>query len=231
MSDRPHIDPKFDEELALLRRRLLVMAGRVEEMVDDSCHALLHLGAGRPSVSRSRDRQVNQDECDIDDACMRLLARWQPTATDLRFVMLCLKVVTDLERLGDLTVNMGERTEELMQRGYRGSLMGIPELAKATAAMVHMAIDALARVDGVRAQVVIDRDNAVDEMHKRLFRDLLDRMAVPIHDVEAMVSLQSVGKYLERMADHATNIAEQVIFLVNSRDVRHLSNRVNSDPS
>jgi phosphate transport system protein len=231
MTEKTHTDRNFDDELGRLRRHLLAMAGRVEQMVDEGCRALLARDAARSAENKGRDRQVNQDECDIDDAALRLLGRWQPMASDLRFILLCLKVVTDLERLGDLAVNMGERNGELVAMGYQGPLLGIPELADRTARMVHGAIEALAAVDGQKAQVVIDADEGVDQLHKQLFRSLLDRMATQPEDLEAIVALQSCGKYLERMADHATNIAEQVIFLVASRDVRHLGNRIAARPT
>lgn len=216
-----HSDRAYAAELQEVRNRILLMAGHVESMIARSVRAL---GERDPALARETiaiDAEVNLAECDVDDMCLALLARWHPGAADLRFVTLALKMVTDLERIGDLAVNICERAIDLSQIQRLRSYENIYRLADLVQPMVHDAIDAF--VDGCidGAEAVIARDDAVDALYDRVFGEILAEMHDDPASIQRGVHVQSVAKWLERMADHATNIAEQVIFMVQGEDVRH----------
>jgi phosphate transport system protein len=156
---------------------------------------------------------------------LRILARRQPVASDLRFIAIALKVVTDLERMGDLGVNICERVMELSAEPGLKPLLDLPRMAQETRAMLREALDALVARDAVRAQAVIDRDHLVDALYAQLFTELLSHMSENPRHVYRATRLASIGKYLERIADHATNVAEMVVFMVRGQDVRHLAGR------
>jgi len=219
---RKHTDREFENELAALRQRILLMAGRVEEMIALAMRALVEED---PELARStirRDGQVNQDEIDIDEKCLTLLARWQPMASDLRFITHASKMVTDLERIGDLAVNVCERVIDLHAAGFHGAYVKIPQMAGIAQEMLHSAVDAFVAGDAEKAEAVVARDDAVDDLYHDTFLGLLGRMSAGTEPVVRCVAVQNIAKYLERIGDHATNLAEQVIFMVRGRDVRHI---------
>ncbi|MEM6274294.1 MAG: phosphate signaling complex protein PhoU [Myxococcota bacterium] len=218
---RAHTDREFENELRVLRQRLLAMAGWVEEMIANSVRSVVE---NDPELARETielDRNVNRAELETDELCMVILARRQPMASDLRFITLALKMVTDLERIGDLAVNISERALDLCRAPQLKPYHDIPQMAEVVQSMVHDAIDAFVKADASKAYDVIARDDTVDDLYVRAFRDL---MAIMIRDpgaVERGIHVQSIAKFLERMADHSTNLAEQVIFMVKGKDVRH----------
>jgi phosphate transport system protein len=167
-----------------------------------------------------RDAAVNRLELDIDDLCLRILARRQPVASDLRFINIALKLVTDLERIGDLAVNMCERAIELNQEPALDPSVDFSKMAEAVRTMVREALDAFVQADPVRAQAVIEQDRAVDSYYAQIFRQLLSMMNDP-QSIYRATRVQSVAKYLERIGDHATNLAEMVVFMVKGQDIRH----------
>lgn len=218
---RKHTDREFDAELTTLRQRVLLMAGRVEEMIALALRALVEGDADLARATIKRDGQVNQDEVDIDEICLSLLARWQPMASDLRFITHASKMVTDLERIGDLAVNICERALDLQAAGFGGPYVRIPLMAGIVQEMLHGAVDAFVAGDAEKAEAVVARDDEVDTLYHDLFVGLLERMATGTEPVVRCVSVQNVAKYLERIGDHSTNLAEQVIFMVRGRDIRH----------
>ncbi len=216
-----HTDREYENDLKKLRERLLKMAGRVEEMIADSVKSLVERDVELARRTIDADRLVNRAEVEVDELCMVILAKRQPVASDLRFVTLSLKMVTDLERIGDLAVNICERALDLGEDAPLKPWVDVPRMGSIVQAMVRDAIDAFVAGDVDRAQSVIDRDKALDELYIRVFRDLLASMLDDGSKVERGIHAQSVAKWLERMGDHATNLAEQVIFMVKGKDIRH----------
>ncbi len=216
-----HIDREFESELDQLRQKLILMAGRVEEMIRQAIKAIV---TGDSALARNTvlmDRGVNRAEREIDELCLLILAKRHPLASDLRFVTLALKMVTDLERIGDLAVNLCERAVDLAGRRLVVPTSGIERLADAVQAMVRSAIDAFVAHDVDRAEAVIASDDHVDDGYHDLFEAILAAMTADPTAIEEGIHLQSVCKVLERIGDHATNLAEEVIFLVRGTDVRH----------
>lgn len=218
---KAHTDREFENELRVLRERLLAMAGWVEQMIAQSTRALVERDDDLAKSTIELDRNVNRTELETDELCMVILARRQPMASDLRFITLALKMVTDLERIGDLAVNICERAIDLNKQAQLKPYRDIPRMADTVQSMVHDAIEAFVRGDSETAYDVIDRDDLVDDLYADVFRDLLNIMTSDPSAVERGIHVQSVAKFLERMADHSTNLAEQVIFMVKGKDVRH----------
>ncbi|MCB9487859.1 MAG: phosphate signaling complex protein PhoU [Deltaproteobacteria bacterium] len=223
-----HTDRAFEEELRLLRDRLLLMAGRVEEMIDGAMRALVDRDSDIARQVIKQDAAVNGDEVAIDDQCWRILARRQPMGVDLRFLLQTHKMVGELERVGDLAVNIAERAIDLNAAEPLKPYHDIPKMGELVQSMVRDAIDALVNTDPQLANNVIDRDDEVDDLYDEIFADLLELMVADPQLVERGIHVQSVAKYLERMGDHAENMAEQVIFLVGGEDVRHIGYRKTS---
>ncbi|RME30308.1 MAG: phosphate transport system regulatory protein PhoU [Deltaproteobacteria bacterium] len=219
--EKKHTDVQLEKELAEIRNRLLLMAGRVEEMIRNAVRAVVERDPELARQTIKTDRLVNRDEIEIDEKCLVVLARWQPMATDLRFLTLALKMVTDLERIGDLAVNVCERAISLGREPPLKPFIDIPRMAEIVQSMLHDAVQAFVDGDDGRAEQVIARDDEVDELYHSVFRELLGIMRQDESKVERGVQVQAVAKLLERMADHCTNLAEQVIFLTRGEDVRH----------
>jgi phosphate transport system protein len=217
-----HTDREYDNELKRLRERILRMAGRVEQMIADSVRALVEQDVQLARETILADRFVDRAEMETDELCLVILAKRQPVASDLRFITLSLKMVTDLERIGDLAVNICERAIDLGNDPPLKPWVDVPRMANIVQAMVRDAIDAFVAGDAERAQSVVDRDPALDELYGRVFRELLSAMLDDGSKVERGIHAQSVAKWLERMGDHATNLAEQVVFMVKGKDIRHL---------
>jgi phosphate transport system protein len=216
-----HTDREYENELQKLRERLLRMAGRVEEMIADSVRALVERDLALARRTIEADRLVDRAEVETDELCLVILAKRQPVASDLRFITLSLKMVTDLERIGDLAVNICERVIDLGQDAPLKPWVDVPRMGSIVQAMVRDAIDAFVAGDADRAQSVVDRDHALDELYTRVFRELLSAMLNDGSKVERGIHAQSIAKWLERMGDHATNLAEQVVFMVKGKDIRH----------
>lgn len=220
---RRHIDREYEAELESLRKELLRMAGRVEEMIEESVHAFESRDAELAQRTLESDHRINQAERDLDERCLIVLAKRQPMGSDLRFITLCLKMVTDLERIADLAVNLCERTLQLAALPPVAPALdgNIARMASIVRSMVKDAIDAFVRADVVLAEDVLRRDDEVDELYHRSFRKVLARMVQDAALVERGIHVQSAAKFLERMGDHATNLAEQVVFMVKGTDIRH----------
>lgn len=213
-----HTNREYGKELAELRECVLLMGSQVEEMVHGAVEAF---NARRKALARETmemDSQVDQLELDIDDRCLRLLALRQPVASDLRFITTAFKLVTDLERMGDLASNICERSIELCAHPPIEVETELPQIADTTCEMLRDCLDAFVRHDVAKAQRVMERDNLVDDAYASMFPALSELMT---QDPDNAQRLLSVGRYLERIADHCTNIAEMVVFMVEGKDVRH----------
>ncbi|MGC4094381.1 MAG: phosphate signaling complex protein PhoU [Polyangiaceae bacterium] len=218
-----HIDREYESELDKLRELVLLMGARVEEMLTRSMRAFEQNDSALARATIEVDSSVDWLELDIDELCLQILARRQPVASDLRFITTTLKLVTNLERIGDLCVNVCERVVEFAQEPLPKGTTPIPKIAEAAHSMLHDALDAFVARDAARAEDVMGRDRVVDAYYAQLFPELVARMMADPQVVFRSTRLLSIGKYLERIADHATNIAEMVVFMVRGEDVRHSS--------
>ena len=216
-----HTDREYEAELARLRRQIIDMGAKVDEMISMSMLTLVERRTDIASQVIELDHQVNRLEVDTDGLCMRVLARRQPVASDLRFITGALKLVTDLERIGDLAVNICERVVELNEALPLEPCADLPAMWQAAQSMVRDALDAFVHSDAERAKDVIERDRVVDAYYAQIFRGLLECMMQDPQSVFRATRVQSVAKYLERIADHATNLAEMVVFMVMRQDIRH----------
>ncbi len=219
---RLHTDREYEAELGSLLERVLFMGARVEEQLVAALRAYAQQDFAVAQEVVDSDNQIDRLELEIDQACIQLLARRQPVASDLRFVTTTLKVVTDLERIGDLATNICERVIEL--EGTPTSIRPkiIIEMGDSARNMLHDAMDALVAGDARKAQEILARDREIDEKYASLFPVIAQQMCADPAVVDQLMRTLSVGKYIERIADHATNLAEMVIFMVEGRDVRHL---------
>jgi phosphate transport system protein len=216
-----HTSRHYERELQELKEKILFLGGTVEEMIASSMRSLLERQSDRARRVIESDPRVDAAELDIDHLCLNLLALRQPAASDLRFIATALKIVTDLERIGDLAVNISERAIELNEEPPLKPYIDIPRMASAVQGMLHQALDAFVNRDPAQAQAVLGADAAVDQLNVQLFRELLTYMIEDPKAVSRAMRITFVAKYLERIGDHATNIAQMVIFLCEGRDVRH----------
>ncbi|GFE62514.1 phosphate signaling complex protein PhoU [Geobacter sp. AOG2] len=219
--EREHFSATFDAELDELRTMLLAMGGKVEMMISGSVKALVDRDTPLAERIVAMDHEVNHLEVTIDEKCLELLALRQPIARDLRFITLALKIVTDLERIGDKCANIAKRSSELNQEPPLKPYIDIPRMAHWTETMVKEALDAFVRSDADLAIKVCKDDNFVDEINEQIQRELLTFMLEDANAISRSIKLNYVAKSLERIADHATNIAEMVIFMVKGKDIRH----------
>jgi phosphate transport system protein len=211
----------FEEELQALKERLLQMGALVEERVHQAVLALMERRAELAGRVIAGDREVNELQIEIDDRALKLLALQQPMATDLRLITAAIKINADLERIGDQAVNVAENALKIMDHPPLKPLIDIPRMAELAEAMARDALDAFVRKDAALARSVLVRDDEVDQHKDHVFRVLLTYMMADPGTIERALGLILVSRNLERIADHATNIAEDVIFLVEAKDVRH----------
>jgi phosphate transport system protein len=216
-----HTDREYEAELETLKEKLLLMGARTEELISQAMRAFAERDADSARLTMRIDRQVDQLELDIDQLCLKILARRQPVASDLRLITTTMKLVTDLERIGDLGVNVCERVIELSAEPPLPATQSVTRIAEAALAMLHDSLDAFVAGNTELAEEVIERDGQVDSYYAQLFPELLQVMMKDSGSVFRATRLQSIAKYLERIADHATNIAEMVVFMVRGKDVRH----------
>ncbi|MCB9727350.1 MAG: phosphate signaling complex protein PhoU [Deltaproteobacteria bacterium] len=216
-----HSNREYEAELLKLRHDILEMGGRIEEMIRDAVRSLIERDSDLARRTIAADNHVNRLEIDTDELCLRILARRQPMASDLRFISIAFKMVTDLERIGDLAVNVCERAIDLNAQPELKPYEDTQRMADIVREMVSAAIEAFINGDAERAAAIIERDDEVDELYHTIFRDILSLMLEDTNVVERGIHIQSTAKFLERIGDHATNLAEQVIFMAKGRDVRH----------
>jgi phosphate transport system protein len=219
--ERQHISASFDLELDKLRTMILAMGGKVEQMIAGSVKSLSERDSDLASRIIAMDHEVNGFEVAIDEKCLELLALRQPAARDLRFITLALKIVTDLERIGDQCANVAKRVREINEEPPIKPYIDIPRMAHWTEIMLKESLDAFVRGDVDLAVKVCKDDNFVDELNIQIQRELLSFMIEDPATITRAIKLNYISKYLERIADHATNIAEMVIFMVKGKDIRH----------
>jgi phosphate transport system protein len=213
--------PHFREELETLQGRLLEMGGLAEERVRAAIQGLVTRDPSLFEKVLLGDEPINQLHIEIDNRCFRLLALHQPMATDLRAIVAAVKINTDLERVGDLAVNVAEAGTRYITHPPVKKLIDIPTMGDIAQSMLRDALDAYVRRDTKLAQQVLNEDDRLDALKTQVFRDLLTHMLKDQGTVEPSLDLILVSRHLERIGDHATNIAEDVIFMVTSLDVRH----------
>lgn len=211
----------LDQELDRAKQMLLKMGGMVEAMVARATRSLLERKSELSSEVIQTDSEVDHLEMEIDEACHSILGRKQPTAGDLRFLVAVMKINSDLERIGDSAVNIAQSVEQLNEQPPLKPYIDLPHLSELVQAMVRKSLDAFVNRDAAMAADVCRSDDAVDGLYKQLFRELLTYMIEDPKTVSRALHLLLISRNLERIADHATNIAEDVIYYVEGRDIRH----------
>ena len=211
----------FDEELADLKTKLLRMAAQTEDQIDQALTALVTRDSALAREVIERDHQINALDVEIDEESIRLLALHQPAARDLRLVTTAMKIATELERISDLSENVSERVIELNEEPQLKPYIDIPMMGNMARMMVKHSIDAFVKDDAQLARKVLADDDYVDDLMEQLFRELLSFMLEDTRTISRAIRLSFIAKYLERMADHATNIAELVVYLVEGKIIRH----------
>ena len=213
----------IDQELADLKTQILRMGALVEEQIERSIQALVDRDDALASRVIERDKLVNSLDVEIDENCIRLLALQAPAASDLRFVTTAMKISTELERMSDLAENICERVIELNEEPQLKPYIDIPRMANWTMRMVRECLDAFVRSDAGLARKVCADDDFVDDLTHQLFRELLSFMLENPGTITRAIRLTFIGKYIERIADHATNIAELVVYMAEGKIVRHIA--------
>jgi phosphate transport system protein len=217
-----HTDKKYGEDLKKLREDILYMGGLVEDQIQKSVRSLVDRDSALAETIIERDHEVNRLDVEIDDLCIQLLALHQPAARDLRFITTALKITTDLERIGDMAVNICERALELNEEPQLKPYIDIPRMARTSERMIRESLDAFVREDTDLALKVCKDDHEVDDLNSQIFRETISFMIEDPHTIARAMKISSISKYLERIADHATNIAEMVIFMVKGKSIRHM---------
>lgn len=218
-----HTIRRFEEELNELKSLIMSMGGLVENAIAESTKAFLELDTKLAQKVIDRDAVINSMEVQCDELIRHILVRRQPAASDMRFIISATKIVTDLERLGDLAEGIAKRTFDVHEVEISGGAK-IVEIAELVAEQVHDALDALARQDIYLAFRVISEDQDINTRYQNIFRDILTYVAKDQENISCAVVLASIAKNLERIGDHATNIAEMVIYMVKGHDIRHVDN-------
>ncbi len=221
MREREHTSKHYEQQLRILKEKLLLMSHKAEQMISDSIRALVDR---RPTLADElirRDDELDKLEIEIDNQCYQILALEQPVARDLRFIATALKIVKDIERIGDIAVNIAERALELIQEPELKKLVDLPIMADAAQKILKESLDAFVNSDAELAQQVILKDNVVDNLYEQIFRELLTYMLEDPRTISRAIKLIFIAKHLERVGDHSANIAEMVVFLVKGQDIRH----------
>jgi phosphate transport system protein len=216
----------FQEELEQLQARLLAMGGLAEDRVRASIEGLVSRDMSVVDGVLAGDAEINQLHIEIDNRCFTLLALHQPMAVDLRAIVSAVKINTDLERVGDLAVNIAEAAVRYLKHPPVKELIDIPRMARIAQTMLRDALDAFVRRDTAMAQAVLNEDDELDGLKTQVFRELLTYMLQDPSTIEPALDLILISRHLERIGDHATNVAEDVIFMVSARDVRHHAGEV-----
>jgi len=220
-----HTNKSFEAELRTLRDRLLAMGGLVEKAIAASVRAMIERDGDLAEQVKTKDREINRMEVEIDGICRRILALRQPAASDLRFITTALKIVVDLERMGDLAVNVAERALDLNKAPPLGPMHDFVRIADLAEEHLKGALDAFVTNDAVKAEQVMGSDDIVDALYLKIFNDMIVLMMEDSKNIRRATSVMFAAKHLERFADHAVNVAEMVIFMVRGQDVRHPKSR------
>lgn len=212
---------QFETELKNLKEQILAMGGHVEEAVEVATQALLQRKPEALKKVHELESKINREHIEVDESCLQLLARQSPLAADLRLVIAVLKISTDLERMGDQAVNIAYNAKDYMQGEPIKDLVDIPRMATEVRAMVRDALDAFVRQDNDLARKVLEKDDVVDALKDKVFQDLIGFMTKNPDKVGQALDLILIARNMERLGDHATNIAEDVIFASTGKDIRH----------
>ena len=211
----------FDDELKHLSQELLKMGSLVEEAISRSVKALVDRSHDLAEDVIKSDDAINMYEIEIEDICLKLLALHQPAGSDLRFITMVLKIISDLERVGDQAVNIAESTLDLLKQPLLKPLIDIPRMAFLAQKMLKDSLDAFVSRDSKMARAVCERDDEVDDLNDQIFRELLTYMMEDSSKITRSVDLILIGRHIERVADHATNICEDIIYLVEGKNIKH----------
>jgi phosphate transport system protein len=219
--ERDHISRTYDAELNEIRERLLEMGGKVELMINNAMKSLVERDSALAERTIAFDHEINRLEVEIDEKCIQVLATRQPAARDLRFLTLALKIVTDLERIGDQCTAVAKRAQELNREPALKPYIDLPRMAHWAGVMVKESLDAFVRGDDELALKVCKDDQFVDDLNEQIQRELITFMMEEPETISRAIKINYISKCIERIADHATNIAEMVIFMVKGKDIRH----------
>jgi phosphate transport system protein len=220
-----HTDKAFEADLRDLREKLLAMGAKVEALIAESMRALTERDSPLAERVIQADKEVNRLEVEIDETCRRILALRQPAASDLRLITTALKIVTDLERIGDLAVNIAERAKDLNEAPPLKHYVDTPRLAELAQQQVKKALDAFVSSDVAKAEAVLKEDEHLDVLYLKIFNELLSYMMEDSKNIRRATALMFIAKHLERIGDHATNVAEMVVYMVRGTDIRHPRSR------
>ncbi len=211
----------YADQLSYLKETVLRMGGLVEQMTHRVVQALVERKPEMLADVRAMETQVNQLHIDVDEICLEIIALRQPAAKDLRFIAAAMKINTDMERIGDQAINITESAESLLAVPPLKPLIDIPRMAEIAKWMLRDALDAFVNGDDALALSTIKKDDDVDQLKDQIFRELLTYMMADPSTIPRAMGLILVSRHLERIADHATNICEDVVFMVQGKDVRH----------
>jgi len=211
----------FQDDLDSLKQRVLAMGGLAEERVRESVRGLMDRDSAALDAVLRGDQPINDLHIELDDRCFKLLALHQPMAADLRVIVAAVKINTDLERVGDLAVNIAEAGKRYLRHAPVKPLIDIPRMGELAQSMLRDALDAFVRRDIALAEAVLAQDDIVDALKTQIFRELLTYMLQDPATIEPALDLILISRHLERIGDHATNVAEDVIFILSAKDVRH----------
>lgn len=217
-----HTNRRYEGDLKRLRDLIIQMGGLVEDQISQSINALVDRNELLAETTIDRDQEINRLDVEVDELCIRLLALNQPAAKDLRFITTALKITTDLERIGDMAVNISERTLELLREAPIKPYIDIPRMAEIARRMISESLDAFVREDTALALKVCKDDQEIDDLNEQVFRETISIMIAEPRTINRAMKVSFISKYLERIADHATNIAEMVVFLVKGKSIRHV---------
>ena len=213
----------FDQETTKLNEKLIRMASIVEEMIRITVKSLIDRNSSVLETINPKEKEINKLQIEIDEDVVTLIARMQPVATDLRFLIAASKINSDLERIADQVINIGQNTVILLKYPQLKPLVDIPIMADIVQQMVRESLDAYIHKDVAKAQKVLNSDDKVDALKDQIFRELLTYMISDPKAIQPALCLILIARNLERIGDHSTNIAEEVIFMVQGRDIRHHS--------
>jgi len=224
LSSTQHISHQFNAEMQSLRNHVMAMGGLVEQQILAAVDALQLLDAAAGESVIRNDHKVNAFEVRIDEECTRILARRQPTASDLRMVVAVIKTITDLERIGDEAEKIASMAVHMSEQdsNYHPRYAGVQHLSKHVSSMIHEALDAFARLDVDAALKVLKADEIVDAEYQALMRQMITYMMEDPRTISEVLDVVWAARALERIGDHAKNICEYVIYLVKGKDIRHI---------
>jgi len=221
LSRREHTSQHYEQQLRKIRDRLLVMSDKAEKALQEAMRALVERSPSLAAEVIERDDEIDRMEIEIDELALQTLALEQPVASDLRFLATVLKIVRDLERIGDIAVNSAERAREILTEPELKPLVDLPIMSRMAQESLRRSLDAFVNGDVDLAEQIIRDDLRLDYMYEQILRELLTYMLEDPQTISRCVKLMFIAKGLERVGDHSANIAEMVIFLVRGKDIRH----------